>query len=147
MSPIKKGVTLVNLKKKIKDEQTIINLLNKMPKPVAESFNEEQLTYLCSILSSRSWVNHSIDLRGTFNIPFYRWRFYYVFLSGKNHRDLSRQEEDMTLIAKAIMLTILLLFCALLGILALYLIKSALGINIFPNYSFGIWGWFKSLWP
>ena len=27
-----------------------------------------------------------------------------------------------------------------LAILTLYLIKSALGLDIFPNFSFGIWG-------
>lgn len=140
-------MTLANLKKKIKDDQTIINLLNKMPKSVAESFNEEQLTHLFTILSSRSWANHGIDLRGTFKIPFYKWRFYYVFLTGRNHRDLSRQEENMSLITKAIMLTTLLIFCSLLGLLILYLIKSALGIDILSNYSFGIWDGFKSLWP
>ena len=138
---------MVTLKKHIKDEATIRNLLSKMPAPVAESFNEEQLTHLFSILNSQSWEHHSIDLRGTFKIPFYRWHFYYVFLTGKNHRDLSRQEEGMSLIAKAIMLTILLISCTLLGLLALYLIKSALGINILHNYSFGIWDWFKGLWP
>jgi hypothetical protein len=27
--------------------------------------------------------------------------------------------------------------------LVLYLIKSALGIDIFKDYSFGIWDWFR----
>lgn len=139
-------MTLVNLKKNIKDEQAIINLLSKMPKPVADSFNEEQLTHLFTIVSARSWAEHSVDLRGTFKIPFYSWRFYYVFLLGKNHRDLSRQEAGMSLFTKAILITVLLIFCTMLGLLILYLIKSALGINILPNYSFGIWGWFKGLW-
>jgi hypothetical protein len=26
----------------------------------------------------------------------------------------------------------------------LYLLKSALGIDLFPNHSLGIWSWFKS---
>lgn len=137
---------MINLKKNIRDEQSIKDLLSKMPKSVAESFNEEQLTHLFTIVSSRSWADHSVDLRGTFKIPFYSWRFYYVFLVGKNYRDLSRQEAGMSLFSKAIFLTILLIFCTLLGLLILYLVKSALGINILPNYSFGIWGWFKDLW-
>lgn len=134
------------LKKQIKDEQAIQNLLSKMPKKVADSFNEEQLTCLFTILSARSWGRHSIDLRGTFKIPFYQWRFYYVFLTGRNHRDLSRQEEEMSLWSKALLLSCLLFFCMLLGMLALYLIKSAMGINIFSGYSFGVWDWFKALW-
>jgi len=137
---------LTNLKKSIKDEEAIKNLLKKMPESVAGSFNEEQLTHLFTIISTRSWANHSIDMRGTFKIPFYKWRFYYVFLAGKNSRELSRQEAGMSLIYKSIVITTLLILSTLLGLLVLYLIKSALGINILPNYSFGIWGWFKGLW-
>jgi hypothetical protein len=33
----------------------------------------------------------------------------------------------------------------LAGLLLLYLVKSALGIDLFDGYSFGIWHWFKSL--
>lgn len=137
---------MTNLKKSIKDEEAIKNLLKKMPESVAGSFNEEQLTHLFTIISTRSWANHSIDMRGTFKIPFYKWRFYYVFLAGKNSRELSRQEAGMSLIYKSIVITALLILSTLLGLLVLYLIKSALGINILPNYSFGIWGWFKGLW-
>ncbi|TEW56859.1 3-phosphoshikimate 1-carboxyvinyltransferase [Psychromonas sp. RZ22] len=133
------------MKKNIKDEQAIKDLLSKMPKSVAESFSEEQLTHLFTIVSTRSWAKHSMDLRGTVKIPFYSWRFYYVFLIGKNVRELSRQEARMSLFIKALIITILLLSCTLLGILILYLIKSALGIDIFPHYSFGLWTWFKEL--
>ncbi len=133
------------LKKEIRDEQTIKGILEKMPENVADSFNEEQLTHLFTILGSRSWGNHSIDSRGTFKIPFYKWRFYYVFLMGKNHRDLSRQEKKVSLIGQSLFISIFLLLCAGLGLLVLYLIKSALGIDIFPNFSLGIWSWFKAL--
>jgi len=30
-------------------------------------------------------------------------------------------------------------------IFVLYIIKSAIGINIFEHYSFAVWGWFKSI--
>ena len=30
-------------------------------------------------------------------------------------------------------------------VFVLYIIKSAMGINIFEHYSFGIWSWFKSV--
>jgi hypothetical protein len=33
-----------------------------------------------------------------------------------------------------------------MGILVLYLVKSALGINLIEGFSFGIWDWFKGLW-
>lgn len=32
---------------------------------------------------------------------------------------------------------------ALCALLALYLIKSALGVNLVEGYSLGVWGWFQ----
>ncbi|HBB24465.1 MAG TPA: 3-phosphoshikimate 1-carboxyvinyltransferase, partial [Pseudomonas sp.] len=46
-------------------------------------------------------------------------------------------------IAKAALATLFLLFSALVGLVILYLLKSALGINLFPDFSLGLWDWFK----
>lgn len=114
-----------------------------MPKDVAASFSEEQLTHLLTAVGSRSWGKHKIDFRGTFKLPFYRWRFYYVFLAGKNYRELSRKEKNLSIFITTVISTLFLIFSATLGLLVLYLIKSALGIDLFPNFSLGIWDWFK----
>ena len=133
-------------KQSVKNDPVIKNLLSRMPKKVAESFDDEQLTNLMTAIGSRSWGNHAVDKRGTFKIPFYRWRFYYVLLIGRNHRELTRQEKRLSLVTSAIFSSIFLMFCAALGLLVLYLIKSALGIDLLPGFSFGIWTWFKGLW-
>jgi hypothetical protein len=130
----------------IKTEPVIKNLLSRIPKNVADSFSEEQLTHLMTAIGSRSWGKHTIDKRGTFKIPLYKWRFYYVVLLGKNHRELSRKEKHVSLMTSATFSTLFLLFCATFGLLILYLIKSALGIDLISGFSFGIWGWFKGLW-
>lgn len=130
----------------VKNDPVIKNLLSRMPKKVAESFDDEQLTNLMTAIGSRSWGNHAVDKRGTFKIPFYRWRFYYVMLIGRNHRELTRQEKRLSLVTSAILSSIFLMFCSALGLLVLYLIKSALGIDLLPGFSFGIWTWFKGLW-
>ena len=132
--------------KNIHDEPAIKSMLSRMPENVADTFNEEQLSHLLTAIGSRSWGKHALDLRGTFKIPFYPWRFYYVFLMGKNHRELSRKEKQISLLTRAIALSLFLIVCVLLGLLVLYLVKSALGIDLFPNFSLGIWGWFKGLW-
>jgi len=129
----------------IKTEPVIKNLLSRIPKDIADSFSEEQLTYLMTAIGSRSWGKHTVDKRGTFKIPFYKWRFYYVLLLGRNHRELSRREKSLSLITSAIFSTIFLMFSATLGLLVLYLMKSALGIDLLPGFSFGIWHWFKGL--
>lgn len=137
--------TLQNNSQNIRDNKTIIQLLDKMPTDVANSFNDEQLTHLMTAIGARNWGRHRIDKRGTFKIPFYKWRFYYVILFGKNHRELSRNEQQLSLLTLAIMTTLLISFSTFIGLIILYLIKSALGIDLFPNFSLGLWSWFKSL--
>lgn len=121
-----------------------------MPKEVAESFNEEQLTYIkiaLTIASDRRYRgNHSVDARGTFKIPLFPWRYYYVLLFGRNYRELSRKEKRISLITISAMATIFIIFSSFLGLLIIYLIKSAMGIDLIPGYSLGIWGWFQGLW-
>jgi len=97
-------------------------------------------------LGSRNWGKHKIDFRETFPIPFFSSKIYYVFLMGRNYRDLKRQERLVSAFALAIFVILLITLSVLMGILVLYLIKSALGINLIEGFSFGIWHWFKGLW-
>ena len=129
--------------KKISDQPAIIKLLSRMPEEVANSFTDEQLTHLLTAVGSRGWGKHKVDFRGTFKLPFYQWRYYYVLLAGRNYRELSRQERRMSLTITAIISSLFIIFSATLGLLVLYLVKSALGIDIFPGFSLGIWDWFK----
>lgn len=128
---------------KISDQPAIKNLLSRMPEEVANSFTDEQLTHLLTAVGSRSWGKHKVDCRGTFKFPFYRWRYYYVLLAGKNYRELSRQEKRVSLLITATLSSLFLVFSAGLGLLVLYLVKSALGIDLFPGFSLGIWDAFK----
>ena len=64
----------------------------------------------------------------------------------KNQDELSRKEKRLSIVTAAIFSTVFLMFSAAIGILVLYLIKSALGIDLIPGFSFGVWSWFKSLW-
>jgi len=127
----------------LKRDSGLKKLLERMPIEVQDSFTEEQLANLKIAVSARSWGKHAVDFRST--IKFFRYRYYYVFVAGRNLRELSRAEKRLNLLVQACFLTIFLSFCAALGVLVLYLVKSALGIDIFPNFSFGVWDWFKSL--
>jgi hypothetical protein len=113
-----------------------------MPQDVADTFTEAQLSGLRLALGARSWGRHAVDVRGT--ILFWRWRYYYVFLLGRNRRELSRREKQLSLLLQAAFLAVLLFASAMLGLLVLYLVKSALGIDLFPGFSLGIWSWFKA---
>lgn len=126
----------------IRQDPSIQNLLARIPPEVAQSFTEAQLSALRVALGARSWGRHAVDWRGTFAV--WRWRYYFVFLLGRNRRELSRHEKQLSLLLQAAFLAVLLMVCTLLGLLVLYLVKSAMGIDLFPGFSLGIWSWFKS---
>ena len=65
---------------------------------------------------------------------------------GRNRRDLTRREKQLSAITFALFIAAFIGASTLFGLLVLYLIKSALGINLFEGFSLGIWGWFKDLW-
>lgn len=125
----------------VTEDPAIVNLLARMPKDVRESFSELQLSHLRNAVGSRKWGAHRIDFRTTFGL--FNYRYYLVLLAGKNIRTISRKQQKLQLLMNAALLTFFISFCTLLGLLALYLLKSALGINLFENFSLGIWDWFK----
>lgn len=126
----------------MQNDPFIDGLKDRLPDDLKESFTQEQLSALKIAFGARKWGQHPVDLRGT--LKFWRWRYYFVFLAGRNKRDLSRREQDLSRIATAFAVASFLLFATLVGLVVLYLVKSALGIDIFPNYSLGLWGWFKT---
>ena len=125
----------------LKNDIALRKLLQRMPKNVQDSFTEEQLANLKIAVGARTWGSHVIDLRST--VKMFRYRYYYVLVAGRNRRELSVRERRIGLFIQALALTSFLLFSTLMGNIVLYLIKSAAGIDIFPGFSFGIWGWFK----
>lgn len=128
---------------KIKQDPTILKLLAKLPPQIADSYTKEQLMGIRVALGDRTWGKHFIDNRGTFALPFIKWRFYYVFLLGKNRRAYTRREKRLSLMMFSLFFIAFILLCTLFGLLLLYLLKSALGIDLLPETSLGIWDWFK----
>lgn len=123
----------------IKHDPAVLNLLKRMPKHVQASFTEEQLSHLKVAIGARQWGKHALDCRGV--VRFFKYRYYFVVLAGRNRRQLSQAEKKASSVAQAVVVTITLFIILLI----IYLIKSALGINIFQGFSFGIWGYFKEL--
>jgi hypothetical protein len=119
----------------------IAGLKQRLPEHVRNSFSEQQLEGLRSAFATRSWGRHKVDLRGTFSL----WsnQYYFVLVGGRNKRNLSRAQRNLSMAAKAGAITLFLFVSVLLGLVVLYLIKSALGINLLPNHSLGLWDWFK----
>lgn len=125
----------------IHQDPVITRLLEKMPKKVANSFDEEQLSHLRNAIGAREWGKHKLDVRGT--VKFFKWRYYYVILAGRNRRSLSEKEVKVARVLTASIVATFITFAVLLGLIVIYLIKSALGINLIDGWSLGLWDWFK----
>jgi hypothetical protein len=86
---------------------------------------------------------HKIDCRGTIPIPFYPSRIYFVLLMGRNIRAVTRREKSIALMTTLFLTTLFLSLSTLLGLVVLYILKSALGIDLFEGSSLGLWNWLK----
>lgn len=125
----------------IRNDPILASLLRHLPKELAASYTDEQLVGIKMILGDRVWNRHFIDRRGTFSLPFIMWRYYYVILLGKNKRAFTRREKSISALMLALTLCLGLLICTCLGFVVLYILKSALGIDLLPESSFGLWDW------
>jgi hypothetical protein len=118
-------------------ERQIADLLRRMPAAVARTFTREQLAALEDAVATRTWGRHPLDIRGS--IPWGKHRYFFAMLAGRNRRDMSAQEKALDNAFAILLFSGFLSFCAVCGFVALYLIKSALDIDIFADYSLGLW--------
>lgn len=127
----------------IRQDPAIQKLLSRMPMEVQQSFTELQLAELRVALGARQWGKHALDLRGT--VSLWRFRYYYVLVAGRNVRQQQRPQRQVSLLTQAVLISVLICVALLLGLVLLYLVKSALGIDLLDDYSLGLWSWFKNL--
>ena len=125
----------------IESDPVMTKLLDKVPANMRGSFSAEQLRALKIALGGRTWGAHAVDARWT--LKWWRWQYYFVFLAGRNRRVLTDRENSVQRLAMAVTLAVVLTVAGVLTILILYLVKSALGIDLIPGFSFGVWGWFQ----
>ncbi|WP_354625176.1 3-phosphoshikimate 1-carboxyvinyltransferase [Psychromonas sp. MME2] len=114
-----------------------------MPKSVRQSFDEQQLIHIRKAIGDRSEGEHSLDWRAVFTLPLCGWHFYFVFLLGKNRRELTDKEKQISILLGVLLISVVTLLGLLFIAVAMYLLKSAAGIDLFPDFSLGLWHWFK----
>ena len=110
----------------------------RIPTALSETFTDEQLAALQNAFAEK-WASHPVDIRHSFG--FWRWRYYFVVIGGHERRDLTRRQEQLFHLTEMYLLAVYLGSSILLGLIAIYLTKSALGIDLFPNFHLGIWTW------
>lgn len=119
----------------------IQNVINAIPRDVQHTLSKAQLDAITEALGSvRMAKRHTVDLR--LSIPLIFKRHYFVLLVGEDRRRHVRQiisgkQKGAMSLAKVIWLAIALLstfiVMSITGAVGLYLLKSALGVDIFPD--------------
>ncbi|UAY91186.1 hypothetical protein KSL88_17010 [Pectobacterium polaris] len=108
-----------------------------------ELTSEQRLAVEQAVLSITASSMHWVDVRKSF--PLFNKRYYFVFLFGLDHRKRPRKESTLSRILLTALILLTGFSCMLAALLMLYMIKSALGIDIFPHFHLGIWDWWLSL--
>lgn len=110
------------------DEKTAATLTDAQKQDVEQAV-------LTITLTSRQ----RIDIRRSF--PFFGRRYFYVFMAGRDMRRYPRHSSVAGRLLVSLLLVFALLFFLTSIFITLYLIKSALGIDIFNNFHVGLWTW------
>ena len=119
-----------------------IDRLNaKLPRDVAESFNDAQYEAIECAFGARRWRNHAVDLRWL--LPLFGRNYYFVLLAGGERRSRQRQLRDRILhplvsFGNGLVAAVFFTAIMLSGLVTLYLVKSLVGINLMPDHSLGI---------
>jgi len=128
----------------IREDPDIMSLISRLPVETASVLTDSQLSHIKVAIGSGKYRKHKVDIRGTFPVPFYPSRIYFVLLMGRNVRSLSRQEKSIAVASMLLLTVLFLMFSSALGLVIVYVLKSALGINLLEGYSLGLWDWIKS---
>jgi hypothetical protein len=77
---------------------------------------------------------HKIGFRGIFTLLFFSRNIYYVLLLDENYRDPTRRYKTITAFTFILFVSLFGFLFVMSGMLVLYLVKSALGIDIIDSF-------------
>jgi len=115
---------------------------SRIPRQVAASFTDDQLLAVKTAFAHQWGGSHSVDLRFSLPLPLRRW--YVVLILGPERRSPQRRRHDrerhpLASLAHALFAGAFALFLTMAFLGLAYLVKSALGIDLFPDMSLGLW--------
>lgn len=112
-------------------------VLNRIDPEIRKSLTPEQIDAISSAVSENNpFKKQRIDMRGAFSLFFAR--FYFVFLIGRDisivtrFMELERRQRSLNL-GWYLPVVVIATFLFVLFVYLLYLLKSALGIDLFPD--------------
>ncbi|MFQ5784808.1 MAG: hypothetical protein ACE5H8_08280 [Alphaproteobacteria bacterium] len=110
----------------------------RIPRDVAESFDQAQMRAIVAAFGARRWKNHTTDLRLSFR--FLGRHYYFVLLSGRERRTRERRRADgarslFGSVGNTVVAAVF--FGILLGVAlaAAYAVKSLFGVDVFAGSS------------
>ena len=103
----------------IQSDAIVKEFLARIPKGFDVDFTDEQLQGIKIAFSSRTWRDHPIDFRRS--VGLLRWRYYFVFIAGRDLRMSRVADRPFFKMTEAIFLAVLVVFIALFGLLIIYL--------------------------
>ncbi|MBI4740017.1 MAG: 3-phosphoshikimate 1-carboxyvinyltransferase [Betaproteobacteria bacterium] len=127
----------------LRDEPFIRTLLARLPAQSRDSFNDDQLRALKVALGGQAIGDHAVDLRWSWK--FWRRHYYFMLLGGRSESASSPRGGTLGNFARLVAMAGLLGTLLVFFVLALYLLKSALGIDLLPGVSLGVWDWFREV--
>jgi hypothetical protein len=125
----------------LRDDPQVRILLARLPAQSRDSFDDDQLRALKVALSGQPIGEHAVDLRWTW--AFWRRHYYFMLLSGSSESAAGHRGNVLGNFTRYVAMAGLLAMLLVFFVMALYLLKSALGIDLVSDYSFGVWDWLK----
>jgi len=127
----------------INKDPTIKSLLSRLPTELRDTFSDEQLEGLKVAIGNREWKTHPVDIRTTFGL--FGKRYYMVFVAGKSRRSSGRLQKMIFRKAEVLFISFIIMLLIIAGTFFLYLLKSAMGLDMVSGESLGIWDWVQDL--
>ncbi len=123
------------------DEAFFERLFSMLPSDVARSFNDAQLKAISCAFATRRWRDHAVELRWL--LPLLGRSYYLVLLAGAERRSRQRRLRDRLLhpiiaIGNGIFAAVFFTGILLSVLVSLYIFKTFLGIDLFPDFSLGV---------
>lgn len=103
---------------------------------ITGTFNTDQLAALEKALANQSRRSRK-KLQARIVVPFLKRRYYLTINWGEDRRSLTRIEQAASNLLFISLTAISLFLLATIVFTLTYLLKSALGIDLFPNFSLG----------
>jgi len=117
-----------------RNDPFIAKFLSRVPSDIAASFTDDQLLAVKMAFGARSWGIHAVDFRRSFLL--FGHRLYVVLLMGRERRTADRLRAEHALfgpLGNSFVTALFLCGLALPLLAALYVLKSAAGIDVIPD--------------